>query len=89
MIVITRKGDLGPVEALQLRDELSRAAGTEHPDVLLDLTEVTAVHPAVAAAIVAGANKVRRQTGQFCIAEPVAAEAQRTLSLVNLSTLLR
>jgi len=88
MTTITRHGDLGPIEALELRDELVRAADAPQPHVTLDLSGVDSLHPAVAAAIVAGAWSLRRTMGSFMIVEPDGYAARRALSRVSVSTLI-
>lgn len=89
MITISREGELGPVEALELRDELAMVSYGPRCDVTLDLTHVSSIHPAVTAAIVDGAARVRRQTGSFRLVEPQGQNARRALSLVSIRTLLR
>ena len=89
MITISRHGVLGPIEALELRDELARAAHRSHRDVTLDLTDVSSLHPAVSAAIVHGAAKVRRQTGSFRLLQPAITDARRTLQLASIVRLIR
>jgi hypothetical protein len=88
MTTITRHGDLGPIEALGLRDELVRAADMPRPHITLDLSGVDSLHPAAAAAIVAGAWNVRRTMGSFTMVEPGGYAARRTLSRVSISTLI-
>jgi anti-anti-sigma regulatory factor len=89
MITITRQGDLGPLDALELRKELAGAARSAYRDVVLDLTDVISLHPAAVAAIVAGATRIRNSTGSFELLEPAGPSARRTLGLVSMSTLLR
>ena len=52
MIIISRNGDLGPADALDLRNELDEATRSDDPNVMLDLRAVDSLHPAVVAAIV-------------------------------------
>lgn len=89
MIVISRRGQLGPVEALELRADIASAAHDPSRHVLLDLASVDTLHPAVVAAIVDGAARVRQRAGTFGIVEPTNADALRTFDLVSLDTLIR
>lgn len=89
MIVISREGHLGPIEALELRSDIASAAQDPSRHVTLDLTSVETLHPAVVAAIVDGAARVRRQAGTFGIVDPVSLDALRTFDLVSLDTLIR
>ena len=89
MITVTRHGNLGPMEAFELRNELEGLTTGTHCDVLLDLSAVDTLHPAAVAAIVSGAGCARRGSGRLRMIEPSDARAQRTLSLVSIATLLR
>ncbi len=89
MITICREGELGPLAALELRTELAAACDGWRCDVTLDLTQVSALHPAVIAVIVDGAARVRQQAGSFRFLEPEGQQACRALSLVSIGTLLR
>lgn len=81
-------GDLGPVEALELRGVLDRETADVRPQVILDLSAVDTMHPAVAAAIVRAARRARQRAGALSVIAPMAAAAARTVGLVSLQDLL-
>ena len=88
MIIISRTGDLGPADALDLREELDEATQHDDPNVMLDLREVDSLHPAVVAAIVRAASRARRAAGGLELRRPTSPAASRMLGLVAIDHLI-
>ncbi len=88
MIVITRRGDLGPADALALREELDDATRQTDPSIVLDLRAVDSLHPAVVAAVVRAARRARHAAGSLELRRPTSASASRMLGLVAIDHLL-
>ena len=88
MTTIECHGDLGPLDALALRRDLDRATAEQRPHVLLDLSGVESLHPAVVAAIVRASRRARRSAGTLRLVAPTADRAERMLGLVTLPHLL-
>ncbi len=89
MTTIRLTGDLGPVEALDLRERLERETARPRPHVTVDLATVNTMHPAVVAAIVRAAQRAHLASGELRLIEPTAPPASRTIDLVSLDHLLR
>ncbi|MEM9466128.1 MAG: STAS domain-containing protein [Actinomycetota bacterium] len=88
MIVISRSGDLGPADALELRHELDDATRRNDPNVMLDLRAVDSLHPAVVAAIVRAARRARQAAGGLELRRPTSPDASRMLGLVAIDQLI-
>ena len=88
MIIISRRGDLGPADALDLREELDDATQQADPNVMLDLRDVDSMHPAVVAAIVRAARQARRAAGGLELRRPTSPAASRMLGLVAIDQLI-
>ena len=88
MSIIERSGDLGPMDALSLRHDLDRATANVRPHIVLDLSSVDSMHPAVVAAIVRASRRAKKAAGSFRLVAPTAPQAERTIRLVSLPDLL-
>jgi len=88
MTVIQRSGDLGPLDALELRRDLDRATAELRPQITLDLSAVESLHPAVVAAVVRASRRARKAAGTVRLIAPTGAAASRTIGLVSLPNLL-
>lgn len=88
MTTIRLTGDLGPLEALELRDRLEGEIAVRRPRIFLDLSAVESVHPAVLAAIVRAAKIARTRSGFLQLAPPTAARACRVIDQVCLNRIL-
>ena len=88
MSTIALHGDLGPMDALTLRRDLDRATAQIRPHVVLDLSGVASLHPAVVAAIVRASNRSRKAAGTLRLVAPTAPKAERTIRLISLADLL-
>ena len=89
MSVIELSGVLGPLDALDVRRSLDAATSQPRPQILLDLSAVESLHPAVAAAIVRGSRRARRGAGQLRVIEPTSAAGDRLFRLASLPAILR
>ncbi|MFT4595916.1 MAG: anti-anti-sigma factor [Paracrocinitomix sp.] len=88
MSVIELTGDLGPMDALTLRRELDLATAQIRPQIVLDLSAVASLHPAVVAAIVRASRRARKAAGSLRLVAPTSPSAERTIGLVSLPDLL-
>ena len=89
MSVIELEGHLGPLDALTLRRSLDQVTAETRPQVVVDLSAVESLHPAVAAALVRAARRARRAAGSLRIVEPTTAGADRMFRLVSMPNLVR
>ena len=89
MSVIELEGHLGPLDALELRRSLDTATAVQRPQVVVDMTRVQSVHPAVAAAVVRAARRARRGAGSLRLLEPTEPGADRMLQLISLPQIVR
>jgi len=89
MSVIELTGELGPLDALTLRRSLDQATAEDRPQVLIDMSAVKSLHPAVAAAIVRAARQARRSAGQLRVIEPKSPGADRMFRLISLPQIVR
>ncbi len=88
MSTFTLEGNLGPLDALALRSDLDGATDQPRPQVVLDLSAVESLHPAVVAAIVRASRRARKAAGTLRLVTPAAPRAARTIHLVSLPDLL-
>lgn len=89
MSVIELEGQVGPVEALALRVRLDQETAEIRPRVVVDLSRVDTIHPAVVAAVVRATRRARRVSGDIQLIAPAHGPAARVLDLISASDVLR
>lgn len=89
MSTLELHGHLGPLDALEIRRSLDQATAVTRPHVLVDMSDVDSMHPAVAAAIVRGSRRARRSAGTFRVIAPAKPGTDRMFHLASLPAILR
>ncbi len=77
-------GKLDPAESFELRDTLEPLTSRLRPSVVVDLADVTDLHPSVVSVLVRHRRQANRQGGDLHLIRPVAAEACTTLDHIGL-----
>jgi anti-anti-sigma regulatory factor len=81
---ITLCGVADPRASFELRDALEPLTCTLRPHVVVDLSDVDDLHPAVVSVLLRHRRQARRQGGDVHLIRPTAAAARRTLDHVGL-----
>ncbi len=77
-------GAVSPLDSFTLHAELEPLTSVLRPSVVVDLDEVTELHPAAVSVLIRHQRQARRQGGNVAVSYPRCDEARRTLERVGL-----
>ena len=80
--VIQLQGDLGPLDALELRRRINHVVALDCPEIMLDLSGVDRVHPAVAAVVSAAVRRAHTASHTLLVVVPQERSAAQHLGLL-------
>lgn len=84
MTRIVLSGVVEPIHSYDLRHRLGPLTSAIRPKVVVDLTDVIALHPSAASVLVRHGRQARRQGGSLHVVAPTSTEAKRSLDRVGL-----
>lgn len=89
MNTLSFAGELGPDQAISIREKLAHVLSQPRPRLEIDLSEVTALHLGIVNVIVTATREAEARLGSVYVVVAPDTEAHHTLSRVGIVATVR